>query len=51
MKETEATMRECTHRYEAAGNWCAFNFEKECDHVEDPENCEYNIKGVVREEA
>ena len=42
----------CKHTYETeTGVWCAFNFDKDCDHPEDPEKCPYNIKGIEREEV
>ena len=47
----------CKHAYQAhptlypePERWCKLNLNKDCDHKEDPENCEYNIKGIVREE-
>ena len=37
----------CKHAYETEKEtWCAFNFDKECNHLEDPEKCPYNIKGA-----
>jgi len=48
-------MKECKHFYRVdIGTdeeiWCTLNFDHTCDHLDDPENCEYNIKGIEREE-
>lgn len=41
----------CKHAYKTATEtWCKLNIDKNCDHPGDPENCEYNMKGIEREE-
>ena len=43
-------MTECKHGFPHNDKLvCYMNF-KDCDHPDDPENCEYNQKGIEREE-
>ena len=53
---SERSRRKCKHAYASeAGSskviWCLLNLNKDCDHPIDPENCEYNIKGIEREDV